>query len=207
MKGLYTLLIAGLFACNGAILAQGKITKEDDLKGKENDTEVFVITSDSVKHSGTKLKFPPAYFQTSEYIAIDGVRYPRKKKQDIIAYQTKDAYFAYFAEADKDMQRIRKGKINLYVYYVITNTPGHATNDMARRYVIEKDKNKFLLCKYEILEQAFSDNSAVLQKFHELFPDKKETDKTLLQTQIPFKLETEMLKNMLLLTDMYNGQQ
>lgn len=207
MKRFYTLLMAGLFACNGNVLAQGKVTKEDDQKGKENDTEVFVITSDSVKHSGTKLKFPPAYFNTSEYIAIDGVRYTRKNKQDIIAYQTKDAYYAYFPEADRDVQRIRKGKINLYIYYVTTFTPGHATGDRARRYVIEKDKNKLMLCTYEILEQAFSDNSAVLLKFHELFPDKKEADKTFLKTDIPFKVETETLKNMLLLADLYNANQ
>ena len=206
MRSYYALVITFfIVCCGGKVLAQGKITSDDDHKGKENDTEVFVITSDSVKHSGTKLKFPPRYFRTSEFIAIDGVKYPRKKKQDIIAFQTEETYYAYLPGSDNDMQRIRKGKMNLYVYYVTTTTIGHATADEARRYVVEKDKNKFMVCRYEILEKAFADNSAVLQKFHEFFPDAKEADKIFLKTSIPFKVETETLKNMLLLIDMYNG--
>ncbi|MGC4101533.1 hypothetical protein [Ferruginibacter sp.] len=187
------------------MFAQGKITDEDYLKGKENDTEVFVITSDSVKHSGTKLKFPPRYFKTSEYIAIDGVRYSRKKKQDIITFQTEDWYCVYFPTIGDDITRIRKGKVNLYFYYVDTYTPGHATADYARHYVIEKEKNTFVIARYEVLENAFADNSAVLEKFHELFPDKEKADKIFLKINIPFKVEAETLKSMLLLMDMYNG--
>jgi hypothetical protein len=206
MRSCYALVITiFILFCGGNVLAQGKITSEDDHKGKENETEVFVITSDSVKHAGTKLKFPPRYFKTSEYIAIDGVKYPRKKKEDIIAFQTEDTYYAYFPASGDDMQRIRKGKMNLYVFYVTTTTMGHATADQARRYVIEKDKNKFMICRYDILEKAFADNSAVLQKFHEFFPDANEADKIFLKTSIPFKVETATLKNMLQLIDMYNG--
>ncbi|MEI9954827.1 MAG: hypothetical protein WDM90_00585 [Ferruginibacter sp.] len=202
--GVFSLFI--LVSCGG--VKHATITDNDYLQGKETSNEVFVITNDGVKHSGTKIKFPPRYFQTSEYIEIDGTRYNNKKKSDILAYQTESEYRVYMPGLNEHILRIRKGKINLYYYYNYDHTPnadGRMSVTSFLRFIIEKQKNLLQYISYDILENAFSDNAAVLQKYHELYPDKKSADKLFTKNNHLSRYEYETLNNLKLLVEMYNG--
>jgi hypothetical protein len=177
------------------------------LKGKESDDSVFVITKDSVKHSGTKIKWPPRYFKTSEYIAIDGVRYSRKKMSDIIAYQDETRYSVYVPAIKDEAFRLRKGKINLYTYdyfyWTTSSRTQTAQGAVETFFLLEKEKNKFLEASFENLEMLFSDNAAVLQKYHEIFPDRIKKRKPE-SPKNSFKEEKALFNNMILLVEMYN---
>jgi len=190
------------------VVKHATITKDDYMQGKETAEGVFVVTSDGVKHSGTKIKFPPRYFQTSEYIEIDGTRYGDKKKSNILAYQSENMYMAYIPAMKEHQPRIRKGKINLYFYYNTLNSTyadGRSSITTYLRFIIEKEKSQFVFISYDNLETAFSDNAVVLQKYHELYPDKKSADKVFTRNTNLTRNEYETLKNLKLLIDMYNG--
>ncbi|MBS1511822.1 MAG: hypothetical protein JST86_13325 [Bacteroidetes bacterium] len=207
MRHIFSFVLIGLLcSCGGAKYAT--ITKDDERMGKESNSEVFVVTSDGVKHSGTKFKFPPDHFATSDYIAIDGVRYSRKHLPDIIAYQNETGYHQYIPIIKRDALRIRNGKINLFTYLheETTFSGGISSVTGFRRYLIEKEKNNLQLISYEVLETAFADNVAVLQKFHELYPDKAKANKSLTKNAHLDKQEYAVMKNIELLIDMYNGR-
>jgi hypothetical protein len=173
------------------------------LQGKESDNDVFVITKDSVKHSGKKFKWPPSYFATSEYIAIDGVRYSRKKKSDIIAYQNETAYYVYLPSINDDISRLRKGKINLYTQIYFSGISSGNQPDVYTFYLVEKEKNNFLPATWDNLEKVFSDNPAVLQKYHEIYPDRTIAD-VAYTTKNTHKVKGDVFENMILLVEMYN---
>ncbi|MCY7292613.1 MAG: hypothetical protein LH615_10580, partial [Ferruginibacter sp.] len=92
---------------------RNKFYEELKFNAKENKDDVFVITKDNVKHSGKNFKFPPSYFATSKYIKIDDIKYDRKQRENIIAWQSEDSYNVYYKDAEYDATRYVKGKINL----------------------------------------------------------------------------------------------
>ena len=82
------------------------------------------------------------FITATEYFKIDNQKFLRKKKSDIIAWQSEYSYSIFFDGAkDFDPVRIVKGKINLYEYYVLENH----TDKTPTRYVyflMEKQKNQ-----------------------------------------------------------------
>jgi hypothetical protein len=171
-------------------------------QGKENDNEVFVITKDSVKHSGTKFKWAPGT-ATSIYIMIDDVKYSRKNKPDIIAYQNETAYRVYVPSINDDVARLRKGKINLYTQYVMAGSGAGNQPDVYTFYLVEKEKNNIIPATWDNLEKVFSDNAAILQKYHEMYPDRTKAD-VAYSTHISRKVQSKVFDNMILLVEMYN---
>jgi hypothetical protein len=205
MKKVYlpAILLTGLLLTS--IITNAQISlKEEFKKGKETETGVFVITKDSVKHTGTKFDW---IFSTSTF-KIDDVKYKRRRLPDIIAYQSEDSYTAYVPDIEDDAIRLRKGKINLYTYEVVTkwdysNRKGTNEANYSRRYMLEKEKNDFLGLSYFTLEKFFSDKPVVLQKYHELFPSRPEGGKPDYNNMSP-KNEAILLQQLLLLVEMYN---
>ena len=146
MRFIFTVLMV-LFGLSSFSQDRAKKTiehmKELKLEAKETSDEVFLITADSVKHIGKKLSMGAQGFITAtEYFKIDNQKFLRKKKSDIIAWQSEYSYSIFFDGAkDFDPVRIVKGKINLYEYYVLENH----TDKTPTRYVyflMEKQKNQ-----------------------------------------------------------------
>lgn len=197
------ILLAGLLFTAAITNAQIDF-QEEFKKGRETETSVFVITKDSIKHAGTKFD---RIFR-SETFVIDGVKYKRKKMPDIIAYQSEYSYTAYIPSIKDDAKRLRKGKISLYTYEVITSWDNSGRRGMnepkySNRYILEKENNGFLGLSYFTLEKFFSDKPAVLQKYHELFPNRPEGGKPDYNNMSP-KYEAQLLEQLFLLVEMYN---
>jgi hypothetical protein len=203
MKTFYGIAIFSFMMLCSPVNSSGQKHPSLYLQGKESDSEVFVITKDSVKHSGKKFKWPPGT-ATSEYIAIDGVRYSRKKKSDIIAYQNETAYYVYLPSINDDISRLRKGKINLFTQYYLAGRGAGNQPDVYTFYLVEKEKNNFLPATWDNLEKVFSDNAAVLQKYHEIYPDRTKAD-VAYTTNITRKVQGNVFENMVLLIEMYNN--
>jgi len=184
------------------INSSGQKSESNYLQGKESDNEVFVITKDSVKHRGTKFKWAPGT-ATSTYIKIDDVKYSRKNKPDIIAYQNETAYRVYVPSINDDAARLRKGKINLYTQYVMAGSGAGNQPDVYTFYLVEKEKNNIIPATWDNLEKVFSDNAAVLQKYHEIYPDRTKED-VAYSTHITRKVQSKVFDNMILLVEMYN---
>ena len=203
MKTFYpvTTLLIGLLLTAGNTNAQNDVNEY--LKGKETENSVFVITKDSVKHEGTAFKWNYSFAT----FKIDGVKYKRRKLPDIIAYQSETSYNVYIPDIKDDAARLRKGKINLYTYYVTSwatsSRTGAGEASLSRFYLVEKERNNFIGASFYTLEQFFSDKPAVLQKYHELFPNRPEGGKPY-STKSSVKEEALLFKQMILLVDMYN---
>jgi len=127
---------------------------------KENDNEIFIITADSVRHTGKKLSFPKS--MPSRFIKLDGVKYECKKGGEILAYQDKDEYAVYIPGGITFAARYYKGKINLYTYTV--NVYGGSGYESTSRWILEKQKGVYLLATPANMEIVFADNPVVMQK-------------------------------------------
>ena len=182
---------------------RNKFYKELKFNAKENNDEVFVITKDNVKHSGKKFKFPPAYFATSNFIKIDDVKYDRKQRENIIAWQDDESYNVYHKNAEYDAVRYVKGKVNLYQYVI---TPANFGSKIPTSYIyflLEKEKFEFIDATSENIEAVFSDNKLVINKFHELYPEAVRK-KTKYPNQNKHTDEYAWIENIVMLTQLYN---
>ena len=170
-------------------------TNGDIMKLARDGDELFVITADSVKHTGSKFStpwrgYPPRFFE------VDGVKY--KRKDGIIAYQDKTAYTACIPGIG-DAHRYKKGKINLYEYTYMSQSAYGAYSHYS--WYLEKEKGVYKLATRENMETMFADNPTVVAKFNEYFPNKKSKN-TILKT--PGELDRDLAVNIQDLVDMYN---
>jgi hypothetical protein len=205
MTKVYPLAVLLIGLLLTAVITNAQVDLQEEFKkGKETETGVFVITKDSIKHTGTKFDWN---FRTATF-KIDDVKYKRRRLPDIIAYQSEESYTAYIPDIKDDAKRLRKGKINFYTYEVVTkwgnsSRTGTPEAKYSRRYMLEKEKNDFYGLSYYTLEKFFSDKPAVLQKYHELFPSRPEGGKPDYNDMSP-KNEAILLQQLLLLVEMYN---
>lgn len=176
------------------------------LLAKETENEVFVITPDLVKHSGTKLSFQPKYFATSKFIKVDDDKYDRKQRKDIIAWQGEKSYNVYFGSRHYDATRYVKGKLNLYGYTSQDNLGGRFLTPNVH-FLFEKstDRFKFIDASFVNVETLFADNADVIKKYHELYPESVRK-KSVSPYFNKYEDETRWIENIILLTQMYNKQ-
>lgn len=197
--GLFTLAIFTFLNS----FSQKKETDNNSFKNSkfnsiDSSNEVFVITSDGVKHSGKVLKFSPTHFSFSRFIKIDNVKYNRKNLKDIIAWQDENEYRVYFSKINEDCKRLLKGKINLYQYPFLF----HGT--LYIQYFFEKEKFNFVDGTIKNMESLFANNPSVLEKLNELYPEKIIKNGDRHPPQNSMKQENEIYQNMMNLVNMYN---
>ena len=182
-----------------------KYYEELMLNAKETTNEVFVVTKDSIKHSGTKLKYP-SIFLPQNHIKIDGVKYERKKLKDIISYQDEEAYVVYNKFSDVDAYRFVKGKINLYKYSV-TVLDGSKYPPSYIYFLFERDNERFNFMdgSFDNIEALFADKKSVIDKFHEMYPESVRKNRKFPNANKNSN-EYEWVENIVILTQMYNKQ-
>ncbi len=171
------------------------------MSARESTNEVFVVTKDGEKHAGTKFSTPPGYAM-SVYLKIDGKKYPRRKMSDIIAWQDEGSYHIYYAPFSNDVVRLVKGKINLYLQKKITGHSGAVVFEDIY-FLLEKGESNFFMAKFENMEELFSDNASVLQKYHELYPEDRRK-KGGWPRQNTVNQEQSIYRNMVTLVKLYN---
>ena len=134
---------------------------------REEGNEIFVITMDSVKHTGSKLKTPATYPPPS--IKLDGVKYSITKPTEVLAYQDENEYVVNVPGGTGLSSRFVRGKINLYTYVVNLWLNGHY--EMVFRWLLEKERGVYLSATFESMEKVFGDNPAVMAKYNQYFPN------------------------------------
>jgi len=197
-------ILFSLFSCgsNKSLPKEIRERKALELEARDPGSEVFVVTSDSVKHSGTKFKYSPTYFSTVKYIEIDGTRYPWKKDRDIIAYQNNEVNEVYVRGEDTYALRLIRGKVNLYEY--IKSIPDGSTNPRTDSYfLLEKSPFHFIIADFANVDAVFGDNPAVIAVFHQMYPDEVR-NRTKFPKQNLIRQEQDWQTNMVQLTKLYN---
>jgi hypothetical protein len=133
---------------------------------REEGNEIFVITMDSVKHTGSKLKTPTAY--PPPFVKLDGVKYSVTKPTEVLAYQDENEYVVNVPGITGLSSRFVKGKINLYTYVLQYWLNGRF--EMGFRWLLEKERGVYLNATFESMEKVFGDNPAVMAKYNQYFP-------------------------------------
>jgi len=151
------------------LFTNGYGQREKYKAAREEGDEIFVITMDSVKHKGSKLKTPAAY--PPPFIKLDGVKYSITKPTEVLAYQDENEYVVNVPGITGLSSRFVKGKINLYTYVVNLWVNGHY--EMGFRWLLEKEKGVYLSATFESMEKVFGDNAAVMAKYNQYFPNIK----------------------------------
>ena len=177
----------------------GKFNQEQR-KGRDTTSSVFVITQDGNKITGKKLIDKHNAEQQKEQeqqqaaAAADSsaaANAPMAKFASYQMVQTSKAFnVLYFPEQDDKncdgvyISRLRFGKLSLYHYeQQVPLKYKYQKKRFYHEYVFQKADGKLQGVTYENFEDAISDDSTALNRFRELFPTctipKKQIEKTL----------------------------
>lgn len=174
-----------------SLLAQQTIQK-DYKNAREPGNEIFIITRDSVKHPGAKMKV--AY--NNPILKRDKLKLDKTniKMYTILAFQDESAFTRLVDEKRGIFaHRIRRGKINLFLNIAIDF---NATHIRWAHFYVEKDPGKVLWLTYSLLEEMIADDTAAVNLLKMYFP----------AAALPaFRLEKEHYMNILKVFDQYNG--
>jgi hypothetical protein len=164
MKKILEIFIVGL----GIILlpaCANKNLEKSLLESREEGHDCFVQTKDRY-YDTKKIKDIQVGFSIVKFKLSDGTKI---KIEDVIAYQTKEAYYKRMSNRPPDhfAKRVIKGRINFYTIYVSGGRAGYTTDkstgvrsqrmsDDLERYV-QKDNGNIYGLDYKTLRELVSD--------------------------------------------------
>lgn len=180
-----------------------KTYTNEEKKMRNEDEPVYVIKSDGKKIVGSKISVPSIWNGKSSWIKIDDQKF---EGSDIDAYQDKKASYARFGNT-KDgwvwVKQLKRGKINLYYYDIITReqyydgTKYVNRNNTQTHFVFKKANGRMLESNITEIAEMLKDNKEAYQIFTNQFGS---ADKKVLPKQL-----SNHPKVLFSAIDIYNG--
>lgn len=179
--------------------------KNEQKKGRDTTNALYVVKTDGEVVTAKKItyQYKMPLFRHGQLsvhsVVADGKKISFGKYQ---AVQTANVFKKlYYPESSNQfcdgiyINRLRFGKINLYQYeYVGETAYKYQTKPSYHDYVFEKESGKPASLDYQSFAEAIKDNSAVFEKFKQLFPG----------NTIPTTDVVQTLKKLTVITELYN---
>lgn len=158
------LFLVIVFSCVSCVMA--KTYKVEEKKMRIENENVFVIKTNGEKVSGKKIATPSVFNGGADWIKIG-----RQKFQfdELTAYQDHSAYYCKFGPIW--VKQLKRGKINLFYYEVVTpKSPSNGNqNQYDEHFVFQKGDGKILELSSEAISEMLKDNMNARAKFDAQF--------------------------------------
>jgi hypothetical protein len=142
---------------------------DEEKKMRFGPEQLFVIKASGEKVVGAKLSTPKGFDPEAGWVKLDGHKY---QFTDLRSYQDKHAYFIQFN--GKWIKQLKRGKINVYYYEVVSETigasPSGGHQDVSHEFfVFQKGDGPLQQLSKEGISQLLSDNREAQDKFDARF--------------------------------------
>jgi len=158
------LFLAIVFTCVSCVMA--KTYKVEEKKMRIENENVFVVKTNGEKVSGKKIATPSVFNAGADWIKLDGQKF---QFDELTAYQDYSAYYCKFGPIW--VKQLKRGKINLFYYEVVTTkSPMNGNqNQYDEHFVFQKGDGKILELSSEAISEMLKDNVNARAKFDAQF--------------------------------------